>query len=184
MVELVRFCLCVWVVFADFCFFAPAVSFLGITGVIAVSILEALLSTTMAPLSTVFSSFFFFSSLSSAFAFPTFSALSSSPESLLLTCSTISFILSGMVACTFVHSRALLSHPFHSSFIIFPASSFNELVGLGSTSKHRITMHTSFSVNFSLHSLFKVSTQTSPVRSQIFGWKILVRKVALGGFVG
>ena len=43
---------------------------------------------------------------------------------------------------------------------------------------------TSWRVSFGFQSRFRVSTQTSPVRSSTLGWKILVAKFAFGGSCG
>lgn len=62
-----------------------------------------------------------------------------------------------------------------------PASAFNALLAFGCTNKQAIVTNTSLKVNLTSQSLFNVSTQTAPVLSSTFGWKILSRKYAFGG---
>lgn len=108
----------------------------------------------------------------------------SSSSPLFFASSASSWRSSGMPAWTPVMSLACLAYSSYSSRRSLPASSLSELVGFGYTSRQRIVSRTSFSVSVGFQSRFSVPTQTSPERSSIFGWKILVLKVALGGSAG
>jgi hypothetical protein len=66
-----------------------------------------------------------------------------------------------------------------------PASSFRELSGKGTISKHLITSKMFLRDHLAgFQSRFKVLTQISPEGTATLGWKILVKKLAFGALWG